>query len=211
MKKVIFIFLFIIICIIAVPKSFVTKSGVSNKIFSNTYNTVSSEVVGRIKISNSNIDYYITKHDDNNYYLNHNYLGEYDKDGSIFIDYRNNLDDRKLIIYGHNSLEGDSLLSDLEKYLDKDFYDNNKNIMITLNNIQYNYQVFAVNIVDTSNYKHTKINFSNDNEFYEHINYFIDNSIYHDSIDSTINNIITIQTCYYEVDNSYLLINARRI
>lgn len=40
---------------------------------------------------------------DNNYYLNHNYLQEESRAGSIFLDYRNSMDSfsRNTIIYGH--------------------------------------------------------------------------------------------------------------
>lgn len=47
---------------------------------------------------------------DNDFYLNHDFWGEYDKAGTLFFDYRNDLNagayNRNVIIYGHNLKSG---------------------------------------------------------------------------------------------------------
>ena len=61
------------------------------------------DIVGSIKISGTNINEYIVQGDDNDYYLNHNLDKEEDIAGSVFLDYRNNFSDKKLLIFGHNA------------------------------------------------------------------------------------------------------------
>ena len=55
------------------------------------------DIVGKIKIDGTNIDEYIVQGSDNEYYLNHNLDKEEDIAGAVFLDYRNNFDDRKLV------------------------------------------------------------------------------------------------------------------
>ena len=194
MKKIIFIFLFIILY----PKN--------NHLYNKQNN-----VVGNIYIPDTTINYKIYQTKDNKYYLNHK-DNKKNKYGSIFLDYRNKLNDKKLIIYDNNSKNIKNIyFKELENYKDYNFYKNNKYINITINNNNYLYKIFSINIIPKDNYYHTKIKFS-DNEFLEHINYLKNNSIYntHEKVLKK-DYIITIQTCNYNPDNTYLLINAKRV
>ena len=62
---------------------------------------------------------------DNDYYLNHSLTKEKDKYGTVFMDYRCNIDDQILIFYGHNSKLINTDFHFLEKYLDKDYLEKN--------------------------------------------------------------------------------------
>ena len=75
---------------------------------------MNDQVVGWIKIDETQINYPIVKGDDNSYYLNHDILKESSQNGWIFIDYRNNSDfsDNNTVIYGHNIKSG-IMFSDL--------------------------------------------------------------------------------------------------
>jgi sortase B len=63
---------------------------------------LNSDIVGWIRIPDTDIDYPILQGSDNDYYLSRNYLGEFAVAGSIFLDYRNDFGDDFLIIYGHS-------------------------------------------------------------------------------------------------------------
>lgn len=166
----------------------------------------------KIIIPGTNINNLLVQGTDNDYYLNHSSTGSKDKKGSIFMDYRNNLEDRKLLIYGHNSKTlKTALFHDLEKYIDSSFYKNHKYIELTLNNEKSIYEVFSVMIIEEKDNRHMKITF-NDKEFLEHIDWMKKNSLYVTEEEVGINDkIITLQTCYYNPDNSYLIINAKKI
>ena len=201
MRKTIFIFLSLtLLCNIKL----------TSNIDNNKKETVKSNIIGKIIIPSTNINYYILQSNDNTYYLNHNYKDEEDIKGSIFLDYRNNINDKKLIIYGHNSKDSYAPFKELSNYLNKDYYNTHKNIIIELNNKKYNYEIFSILITNKDDISHTRISFNN-KEYKEYINYLKNNSIYAtDSVASSDNKIIMIQTCNYSPDNTFLLVTARR-
>lgn len=211
MKKVIFIFLLsIIISLILLELNQPKKIIIENKVeIKDTKKYHNSDIIGNIKIKNTGINYELVQSQDNTFYLNHNSNKEEDKNGSIFLDYRNNLTDKKLLIYGHNSEYEWAPFKELENYLNQNYYEENKYIYLTLNNINYKYKIFSVIITSPNEYRHTKINFTEE-EYIEHINWLKEQSIYNTNIDvNSKDKIIILQTCYYNPKNSYLLINAK--
>ena len=172
---------------------------------------VNTNIVGKIKINGTKINYPIVQGKDNDYYLNHSPENKKDAKGSIFLDYRNNLEDRKLLIYGHNSktLKNIALFHDLEKYIDYSFYKNHKYIELYIDDNKNEYEIFSVMIVKGN--KHTKLSF-NDKEFIKHIDWMKRESIYNTKVNvGMTDQILTLQTCYYKPANSFLLINAKKI
>lgn len=76
---------------------------------------LNNDYVGWLYIPDTNISYPIVKGTDNSFYLNHNFLKEESKAGSIFIDCNvNEFEDRNTIIYGHYMKDG-SMFADLHK------------------------------------------------------------------------------------------------
>lgn len=109
---------------------------------------INKDIVGWIKIDNTNIDYPILAGIDNTDYLKRNYLGEYSPSGSIFLDYRNDKDflDNFSIIYGHNMAKG-LMFSDIKKFKDKDFFELNKTGKLYTNNKIYDLEIYSFNII----------------------------------------------------------------
>ena len=205
MRKIIFIF-FVYFSLFLLPKS--EGSLELRKLDATT--SYSGEMIGRITIPNTRINYSIVQHSDNDYYLNHNPYFEEDKMGSIFLDYRNHLNDRKLLIYGHNSCDGDALFKDLGRYLDYNFYEEHRDIWIEIMGEHFLYRVFSVVIAEDGDYRHTKVQFFTDEDYYRHLDYLEQESIYQgDSF--YIEDMIMLQTCNCNPEGSFLLINARRI
>ena len=68
----------------------------------NKLKEINKDIVGWIKINNTNINYPILKDNDNLKYLEHSYDGNYNKNGSIFTLNSNPFDDNITVIYGHN-------------------------------------------------------------------------------------------------------------
>ena len=85
----------------------------------NTYNN--SDIVGVLKIADE-IEVPIVQTNNNDYYLNHSIDNKESIYGSIFLDYRTNIDSKKLLIYGHSSIKNDVPFNILEKYYDKEKY-----------------------------------------------------------------------------------------
>ena len=66
------------------------------------------DFVGVITIPALNQSYPVVQGKDNDFYLNHDFYGNYSQYGAIYVDYRVDLQDRAphIILYGHNMLDG---------------------------------------------------------------------------------------------------------
>ena len=82
---------------------------------------LNNDIKGLIKIENENFKTVVVQTNDNEYYLNHNLKKEIDKVGSTFMDYRNSISDKKLLIYGHNSRNINTDFHILEHYMKLNF------------------------------------------------------------------------------------------
>lgn len=81
-------------------------------------------LIGWLKIDDTNIDYPVMQTVNNEYYLDHNYTQEYDKNGSIFLDKDCDITNpgTNMIIYGHHMKSG-KMFGNLDKYSSKKYYD----------------------------------------------------------------------------------------
>ena len=79
-------------------------------------------LIGWLKIADTNIDYPVMQTVNNEYYLDHNYTQEYDKNGSLFLDKDCDIVHRNtnLIIYGHHMKSG-KMFGNLNKYSSEDY------------------------------------------------------------------------------------------
>lgn len=80
-------------------------------------------LIGWLKIDGTNIDYPVMQTTNNEYYLDHNYEQEYDRNGSLFLDADCNVVHRNtnLIIYGHHMKSG-KMFGNLNKYSSESYY-----------------------------------------------------------------------------------------
>jgi len=104
------------------------------------------DIYGWISIANTNIDYPLVQGEDNDYYLHHAYNGEYLTAGAIFVDYRcyeSILRNHNTVIYGHNMTNG-KMFNNITKFLDKDFFNENKHVVISTPDGIFTYLVFAI-------------------------------------------------------------------
>lgn len=90
------------------------------------------DLVGWLQIEGTNINYPVLQSDteeDSQFYLTHSFAKKKDKNGSLFMDYRNDFLDRdtNIIIYGHNMKSG-AMFGSLKRYLDKDYLDEHKKV-----------------------------------------------------------------------------------
>lgn len=106
-----------------------------------------SDISGWITIEGTGIDYPVLQPvpENSEFYLDHDYDGEKDINGSIFLDARNNIKspDDNLIIYGHNMKSG-LMFGGLEQYLDASYWKGHK--AVTFNTIyeRAEYEIVAV-------------------------------------------------------------------
>jgi sortase B len=84
--------------------------------------TVNSEIKAWVELDGTDISYPITQAGDNTFYLTHNFRRDYAGNGSIFADFRNNLEqDDYVVVYGHN-MNGEQMFGPLKKYADANYF-----------------------------------------------------------------------------------------
>lgn len=169
-----------------------------------------TDIIAELSIENTDLVTPVAKGNDNEYYLNHLLDKSRNSLGSVFLDYRNNIDDRKILIYGHNSENVYTEFHLLENYLDEEYYYDHDDITLKTVDNTYNYKIFSIYIA-TTNLQHVNLNFT-DTEYYEHLNWLKNNSIYDTGVTIDPNSeILVLQTCYFGIDNSYVIIAAKKI
>ena len=173
------------------------------------------EIMGKLQIPNLNIDALIFRAGDNSFYLNYNAHKEWDEIGVPFFDYRNqNLaNDWQINIYGHNTkvveLYDQLPFTNLEAYMDKDIFDNYKDVYLNIDEKLLHYEVVAIKILpDASNNEHMKVVFSDWNDYQQHIQKLFSDT-YYMSDNATFNygeRLLVMQICHYDPEGSYLLV-----
>ena len=172
-----------------------------------------NDIVGRLIIDSLNIDELLVQTTDNDYYLRRLLDGTYNVMGSMFVDYRSDIENgRQINIYGHNSDIYDLPFRKLLNYLDRDFFLNNRKILLETLNGTKTFEIFSVKVI-TDDIEHTEILFDNDADFNEHIKKLRNNSLYdsHDEVSGT-DQILVLQTCL--INNTlgkYLIIIGRKV
>lgn len=175
-----------------------------------------NDIVGILSIDNTEYRVPILQGEDNDYYLNHTPDGRENFMGSIYLDYRVNIDSsRKLLIYGHNSSRIDMPFKILEEFYDIDYFNNHKNMSIVTESTEKKYEIFSV-YVEPSDYSYMNLKLS-DEEFSNQIKMFKKKSLYDTGVEVTGNEeILVLQTCsthkdYSNYEKKYLLIILRRV
>lgn len=174
---------------------------------------INNETVGWLKVNNTNINYPVTRHKDNDYYLNYSFYKKKNSHGWIFMDYRNNIDalDKNTIIYGHRNNKG-IMFATLKNVLDKKWYTNKSNQIITFNtlNADMKWQIFSIyTLKNTNDYLITT--FTSNDTYNTFLNKIKKRSIYDFGVDVGVDdNILTLSTCYNNAEYR-LVVHAKLI
>lgn len=188
----------------------------------NTINNLKSEynnsdVIGTINFPSSKKTAPIMQTTNNDYYLNHTPDKKENYAGSIFLDYRLDIENsKKLLIYGHSSSYEELPFNFLQNYHNKDYFKNNQYIEIKNEKITKRYKIFSV-YVETKDFSYMETDFANDDEYLSHLESLKNKSIYKTKTKlSKEDEILILQTCsthkdYKNYENKYLLIISRRV
>ncbi len=166
---------------------------------------VNDQVKAWIIVPDTNISYPIVQGSDNAYYLDHTFAKEVNYAGAVFIDYHNQPDfsDNNTFVYGHN-VRHETMFSQLEKFMDKDFFDDHKYVYIFTPQQNYKCEVISFHSTyDRSPYYHFGI--IDIDEWKEYIKLIMDPNINgHVRSDVTMgesDRIVTLSTCSFEIDD----------
>ena len=175
------------------------------------------ETIGWVRIPGTGIDYPVVQTTDNEFYLTHNYKGDKDVKGAIYMDFRNDDigDDRNYILYGHKMIDG-SMFSDLVYYVQDGSY---KRYFNNYNTVKYDdyeeeteWKIFSAYVVDLDKedyYLYT--NYSDDEKYQAFIDRAYRRSLLDSDIEVTLDDeIMTLVTCSFWYENSRVILHAVR-
>ena len=173
---------------------------------------------GWLNVPGTNIDYPVVQTDNNKKYLDTDFFGNPNKNGSLFFDQSNLISkfnsSQCLVIYGHNMKTG-QMFHELVKYQDVEFY--KKYPTIGMNTVYEwrGYKIFACFLAgseDENFYNYRKFNFDNPKKFASFVNEIKDKSYFSTSIDILdSDSILLLSTCSYEFKGARLVLAARMI
>lgn len=176
------------------------------------------DVIGWITIPGTAIDYPVTQTTDNDFYLTHNYLGNRDVKGSIFMDFRNEEigKNRNYNIYGHKMIDG-TMFSDLMLYVQdgssKRYFENYNIIKYDNMEIETEWKIFSAYVVNLDKedyYLFTR--YTADENFQGFIDEINRRSIIKTDTDVGLDDqILTVVTCNFWYDNARVIIHAVRV
>lgn len=178
------------------------------------------DLIGWIHV-NDTIDYpLVWLDDDNDYYMNHDFYGNVNNSGWIFLDKRNesNMRDDHLLIYGHNMRLGD-MFGDLDLYRDLKYVQEHPIIEIQSAWEAEPRKYVLVSLFDASmNESHstyvkiTNFNFETPEDKTAYIAEMDRRSIFDLPCETTADDqLITLVTCSYSHPNGRFLVVAREL
>ena len=191
------------------------------------------DTAGWITMPNTNINNVVVQTDNNDYYLDKDFNGNYSIAGQLYIDYRciandyNENQSDNIIIYGHNQADG-SMFGTLKKYKIKkdntrnfDFY--LENPTFTFSNLyeEYTYKIIAMFVIEVEPYQtrdgvifdyHNYVNFTKKKTFAA----FEENVLARTAVNTGVDfneddKFITLSTCSNEFEPSRLVVIGRRV
>ena len=177
------------------------------------------KIVGWLKIEGTNIDYPVMQTSNNEYYLEHNYNQEYDKNGSIFMDYNCTpaFPNDNMILYGHHMKSG-KMFGNLNYYSKESFWE--KNQTFTFDTI-YETGKYAVMYVfrdkihteDEIVFKYYQfIDATSADEFYSNMDAMAEMSLYDTGVTASYGDrLITLSTCDSSEADGRFVVVAKKI
>lgn len=181
------------------------------------------DLVGWLEIDGTVINYPVLQSDseeDSQFYLTHSFAKKKDKNGSLFMDYRNDFVDRdtNIIIYGHNMKSG-AMFGTLKKYLEKGYLEKHPKIRFDTIYERGTYEVIGAFLSEVSyqdEYTFRYYNFLNANNESEFeafcVNVMQLDALKKGTLDAKYGDqLLTLSTCSSYTDEGRMFIIAKRI
>ncbi|MBE5957483.1 MAG: sortase [Lachnospiraceae bacterium] len=176
-----------------------------------------SDIRGWLHIDGTNVDYPVLQAiNGSDFYLTHDFEGNKDKNGSLYIDGNTHISSKNLVIHGHNMKSTGMMFHELEKYNNISYYlkhpyftfdtlfDESKWIIISIMKLPGDFST-------AGGFNYIKSSFNNSDEYLNFLYEIKLRSIY--NIPITVNerdSLVMLSTCSYELDNYRTVIVARK-
>jgi sortase B len=157
-----------------------------------------SETVGWIKVNNTNVNYSVVQHNDNDFYLKHDFNQNVNYNGWVYGDYRDNFEHfgTNTIIYAHN-MTNRTMFGSLVWVLKESWYKNTENHYIKVSTPTTNtiWKIFSIYTIKPEVY-YLKTYFDTKEEHQEFLDIIKGRSIYNFNEQLTPDNkVLTLSTC----------------
>lgn len=178
-----------------------------------------NDLTGWLSIEGMVIDYPVMQCGDDEYYLHHDFYGNEDKYGCLYVRERAdvNTPGTNFIIYGHNMKDG-SMFGDLDLYRDEGFGREHSLISFDTLYEERTYEIVAVFLSKVYNSDEEAFKYY---QFYqadtrEEFDYFYENikelSLYDTGVEAEFGDtFLTLSTCAYHVEDGRLVVVAKKV
>ncbi len=179
----------------------------------NERKAINSDYIGELKIEGL-LNEYVVQTVDNEYYLHKNFNKEEYSSGSVYMDYRNTMDDQNLILYGHYVYKDESkIFGPLHLLKEKENYELYKNISIDFGEETRNYVVSKVfyYVMDSKTLIYYLTNYTSE-ELTNYLNAVKAVEFYDTGVEiNDGDKFLTLQTCVRKRDDLRLIIVAKEV
>ncbi len=177
------------------------------------------KLIGWVKIDDTIIDYPVMQTVNNEYYLNHNFDQEEDRNGCIFMDYQCDVIEGcdNMILYGHHMQSG-KMFGTLNKYSSESYYKEHPKIRFDTiyekgqYEIMYVFRskVFSEEEITFKYYQF--INAGSEQEFNSYMNEMAALSLYDTGVTAAYGDqLLTLSTCDYQENDGRFVVVAKRV
>lgn len=179
-----------------------------------------SDIKGWLSIVNTYIDYPVMQDfDGGDFYLNHDFEGNRDKNGSLYIDGNCNVEDpsKNIVIHGHNMQSTRMMFYELLNYNNLNYY--KEHPVITFDSIYKNSQWKIISfmrvagtISKNNGFNYMTGTFDSDEEFLDFLYQIESRSLYYCPVDvNEDDRLLMLSTCSYEIHDYRTVVVARRV
>lgn len=177
------------------------------------------KLIGWIKIDDTIIDYPVMQTVNNEYYLDHNFNQEEDRNGCIFMDYQCDVIKGcdNMILYGHHMQSG-KMFGTLNKYSSEKYYKEHPKIQFDTIYEKGQYEVMyvfrsKVYSEEEITFKYYQfINVGSEQEFNSYMNEMAALSIYDTGVTAVYSDqLLTLSTCDYQENDGRFVVVAKRV
>ncbi len=176
-------------------------------------------LIGWVKIDDTIVDYPVMQTVNNEYYLDHNFNQEEDRNGCIFMDYQCDVirGCDNIILYGHHMKSG-KMFGTLNKYSKESYYEEHPIIQFDTIYEKGTYQVMYVfrskvySEEDVTFKYYQFINAASEKEFNSAMNEMAALSLYDTGVTASYGDqLLTLSTCDYQENKGRFVVVAKKI
>lgn len=170
---------------------------------------INADYIGFITIPDTNVYYPVVRRD-NSYYLYHDFMGEKNSHGTIFMDEGCEPEDTVVLIHGHHMKDG-TMFGPLKNFKKKEFREEHEILYLDWGEGDQPYEIFAAALIDLTqeDYFTYEVLPATEEETKRYLKELKQNSFYFRDLNKVEQGqIVLLSTCEYGTEQQRLVIAA---